>query len=61
MIGCLRIRVRKQPIITLYFEFETVLKFNNPETLLCGLITRNLTSGVDKSGFLASNQIPSWR
>ena len=23
MIGCLRIRVRKQPIIALYFEFET--------------------------------------
>ena len=26
MIGCLRTRVRKQPIIELYFEFETVLK-----------------------------------
>ena len=23
MIGCLRTRVRKQPIIALYFEFET--------------------------------------
>ena len=23
MIGCLRTRVRKQPIVTLYFEFET--------------------------------------
>ena len=27
MIGCLWTRVRKQPIIALYFEFETVLKF----------------------------------
>ena len=27
MIGCLLTRVRKQPIIALYFEFETVLKF----------------------------------
>ena len=29
MIGCLWTRVRKQPIIALYFEFETVLKFWN--------------------------------
>ena len=27
MIGCLRTRVHKHPIIVLYFEFETVLKF----------------------------------
>ena len=27
MIGCLWTRVCKQPIIALYFEFETVLKF----------------------------------
>ena len=26
MIGCLRTRVHKQPIIVLYFEIETVLK-----------------------------------
>ena len=33
MIGCLWTRVRKQPIIALYFEFEIVivLKFNNLE------------------------------
>ena len=31
MIGCLRTRVRKQPIISLYFEFDTVLKFYNLE------------------------------
>ena len=29
MIGCLRTRVHKQPIIARYFEFETVLKFYN--------------------------------
>ena len=29
MIGCLRTRVRKQPIIALYFEFENDLKFYN--------------------------------
>ena len=27
MIGCLRTRVRKQPIIALHFESENVLKF----------------------------------
>ena len=32
MIGCLRTRVRKQPIIALYFELETVLKFYNLES-----------------------------
>ena len=31
MIGCLRTRVRKQPIIVLYFESETELKFYNLE------------------------------
>ena len=31
MIGCLRTSVRKQPIVMLYFEFETVLKFYNLE------------------------------
>ena len=33
MIGCLRTRVHKQPIIVLYFEFETVLKFYNLQAL----------------------------
>ena len=46
MIGCLRTRVRKQPIVALYFESETVLKFYNLEArllyfnvalLVCGL------------------------
>ena len=31
MIGCLRTRVRKRPIIALYFEFEDELKFHNLE------------------------------
>ena len=31
MIGCLQTRVRKQPIIALYFEFENELKFYNLE------------------------------
>ena len=34
MIGCLRTRVRKQPIIALYFESETVFKFYNLEARL---------------------------
>ena len=39
--GCLRTRVRKQPIIALYFESELVLKFYNlearyrPQTCKC--------------------------
>ena len=31
MIGCLRTRVRKQPIIALYIESENLLKFYNLE------------------------------
>ena len=31
MIGCLRTRIRKQPIIALYFESENELKFYNIE------------------------------
>ena len=31
MIGCLRTRVHKQPIIALYFESENVLKLYNLE------------------------------
>ena len=31
MIGCLRTRVRKQPIIVLYFDSENDLKFYNLE------------------------------
>ena len=47
MIGCLRTRDRIQPIVALYFEFETVLKFYNLKalfwyTLLCSGIVINL-------------------
>ena len=35
MIGCLQTLVHKQPIIALYFESETVLKFYNLETRSC--------------------------
>ena len=42
MIGCLRTRVRRPPIIALYFEFETVLKFYNLEARCC-LINDNTT------------------
>ena len=42
MIGCLRTRVRKQPIIALYFEFETVLKFYNLEAWPSKSIYRNV-------------------
>ena len=37
MIGCLWTRVRKQPIIALYFESEPVLKFYNLEASLIQL------------------------
>ena len=35
MIGCLGTRVHKQPIIALYFESATVLKFYNLEASIC--------------------------
>ena len=35
MIGCLRTRVRKQPIIALYFESEIELQFYNLEARIC--------------------------
>ena len=41
MIGCLWTRVHKQQIITLYFEFETVLKFYNREARSHGYKTFN--------------------
>ena len=36
MIGCLRTRVRKQPIVALYFESELVLKLitSRPDPIL---------------------------
>ena len=46
MIGCLRTRVRKQPIIALYFESELVLKFYNLEVRLYS----RTNSSVRKTG-----------
>ena len=40
MIGCLRTCVHMQPIIALYFESETVLKFYNLEAWPQGFILR---------------------
>ena len=40
MIGCLRTRVRKQPIIALYFESENELKLNMLEACFWSLFTR---------------------
>ena len=54
MIGCWRTRVRKQPIIALYFEFENELKFYNLEacslrsTDLHGRIQKVLSEGVQR-------------
>ena len=41
MIGCLRTHARKQPIIALYFESETVLKLNNLEAMITEATKRN--------------------
>ena len=38
MIGCLRTRVRKKPIIALYFEFKNELKFYNLEATDVSLV-----------------------
>ena len=43
MIGCLGTRVRKQPIIALYFESETVLQFYNLEVWSKYGCLRNMT------------------
>ena len=50
MIGCLRTRVRNQPIIALYFEFENELKFDSLEALFpsqeLGFVAPNSTKEV---------------
>ena len=38
MIGCLWTHVHKQPIIALYLQFETLLKFYNLEAWFCNVI-----------------------
>ena len=42
MIGCLRTCVRKQPIVALYFKFETELKVYNLENLVFFLFSNSL-------------------
>ena len=55
MIGCLWTRVRKQPIIALYFESETVLKFYNLEarSILTGYLY--LCSNVNRGSYMSSH------
>ena len=48
MIGCLRPRSCKQPIIALYFELETVLKFYNLEAWQELLLIRYKITEVGK-------------
>ena len=49
MIGCLRTRARKQPIIALYFEFEMELKFytSRPHLALLSTDSNQETSPHD--------------
>ena len=47
MIGCLRTRVRMQPIVALYFESELVLKFYNLEAPLGLEMTNSMGGGGD--------------
>ena len=42
----LRLRVRKQPIIALYFESETVLKSYNPEARSMSRMNRVFADGT---------------
>ena len=60
MIGCLRARVRKQPIISLYFEFETVLKSYNLgvwSIKMYVVILFNYTQGIEQNLKLVHNCI----
>ena len=61
MMGCLRTRARKQPIIALYFESGPVLKFYNLDArpksrrLTCQmliLVTDRAGTSGDKLGFI---------
>ena len=57
MIGCLRTRVRKQPIVGLYFEFENELKFNNHEARILFFLSFGLgPTPSDKN----SESAPTW-
>ena len=60
MIGCLRTRVRKQPIIALYFESEIELKFYNLEAylLLNVLNIYRVDILIDRSDIGINSKIP---
>ena len=58
MIGCLRTRVRKQPIIALYLEFETVLMFYNLEA--CMYCENNLSFPSTSRGVHISHNDCQW-
>ena len=47
MIGCLGTRVRKQPIIALYFEYENELKFFNLDTRCLFVCTNHCCLALD--------------
>ena len=53
MIGCLWTRVRKQPIIALYFEFENELKFYN--------LGAEAESAWNQCSFPFANSFNLWR
>ena len=55
MIGWLRTRVRKQPIIMLYFESENELKFYNPEARLYKILSPIQVSDL-KIPFIPGNK-----
>ena len=55
MIGCLRTRVRMQPTVALYFEFENELKFYNLEALSTSILSVFVQQkGFGESALLAN-------
>ena len=56
MIGCLQTRVRKQPIIALYFESENELKFYNHEARPRGYKTRVRKEPISALYFESENE-----
>ena len=57
MIGCLRTRVRKQPIVGLYFESENELKFYNLETKSTGMGVTSICDAYLGGASLLSEKI----
>ena len=58
MIGCLRTRVRRQPIFWLYFDFETILKFYNLAACLVDTQDRTGQAPDRSSSRTAHNDLP---